>query len=118
MDDFGTGSASLQSLRNLPFAEVKVDRSFVRNLDSDAVQAACVAAALGVARALGIAATCEGIETARERDHLVALGCPIAQGYFFSLPLESEDLLWLMNNHPVLPVEASTDSTKAQHVRS
>lgn len=105
MDDFGTGAASMKSLRSLPFTEVKVDRSFVRNLDHDPVQAAMAGAALGIARALGMTACCEGIETAAERDALLALGCPVAQGYFFSLPLEGEDLIWLMDNHASLPVD-------------
>ncbi|RYJ01324.1 MAG: EAL domain-containing protein, partial [Acetobacteraceae bacterium] len=87
------------------FTEVKVDRSFVRDLDHDPVQAAMAGAALGIARALGMTACCEGVETAAERDTLLALGCPVAQGYFFSLPLEGEDLIWLMDNHASLPVE-------------
>ncbi|MDB5371515.1 MAG: hypothetical protein JWP04_157 [Belnapia sp.] len=106
MDDFGTGFASLRSLRTLPFTEMKVDRSFVQNLDRDPVQAAIVGAAIAVARSLGIIATCEGVETAAERDRLVAMGCPVAQGYFFSLPLAADDLLWLLDNHATLPVPA------------
>lgn len=110
MDDFGTGFASLQCLRNLPFTEMKVDQNFVRNLDCDPVQAAIVAGALAVAHALGIGACCEGVETAAERDRLVAIGCPVAQGYFFSLPLAAEDLLWLMDNHSVLPASAANQA--------
>jgi PAS domain S-box-containing protein/diguanylate cyclase (GGDEF)-like protein len=106
MDDFGTGFASLDQLRSLPFTEVKLDRSFVRNLHQDPVQAAIVTGTLGVARALGISATCEGVETEAERAHLVALGCPVAQGYLFSLPLAREDLIWLLEKHAVLPVAA------------
>jgi PAS domain S-box-containing protein/diguanylate cyclase (GGDEF)-like protein len=106
MDDFGTGFASLDQLRSLPFTEVKLDRSFVRHLDADPVQAAIVTGTLGVARALGITATCEGVETEAERERLVALGCPVAQGYLFSLPLAKEDLIWLLEKHAVLPVAA------------
>ncbi|WP_052388828.1 putative bifunctional diguanylate cyclase/phosphodiesterase [Belnapia moabensis] len=106
MDDFGTGFASLDQLRSLPFTEVKLDRSFVRNLDADPVQAAIVTGTLGVAHALGITATCEGVETEAERERLVALGCPVAQGYLFSLPLAKEDLFWLLEKHAVLPVAA------------
>ena len=107
MDDFGTGFASLDQLRSLPFTEVKLDRSFVRNLHRDPVQSAIVTGTLGVARALGITAICEGVETEAERRHLLALGCPVAQGYLFSLPLAKEDLLWLLEKHAVLPVAAA-----------
>jgi PAS domain S-box-containing protein/diguanylate cyclase (GGDEF)-like protein len=106
MDDFGTGFASLDQLRSLPFTEVKLDRSFVRNLHSDPVQSAIVAGTLGVARALGITAICEGVETEAERQHLLVLGCPVAQGYLFSLPLDKEDLFWLLEKHANLPVAA------------
>ena len=106
MDDFGTGFASLDQLRSLPFTEVKLDRSFVRSLDINPVQAAIVTGTLGVARALGISATCEGVETEAERERLIALGCPVAQGYLFSLPLAKEDLIWLLEKHAVLPVAA------------
>ncbi len=106
MDDFGTGFASLDQLRSLPFTEVKLDRSFVRNLDRDPVQSAIVTGVLGVAHALGITATCEGVETEAERRHLMMLGCPVAQGYLFSLPLAQEDLFWLLDKHASLPVRA------------
>ncbi|WP_255360015.1 bifunctional diguanylate cyclase/phosphodiesterase [Belnapia sp. F-4-1] len=107
MDDFGTGFASLDQLRSLPFTEVKLDRSFVRNLHADPVQSAIVTGVLGVARALGITATCEGVETEAERQRLMVLGCPVAQGYLFSLPLAKEDLIWLLEKHAVLPVAAA-----------
>ncbi|MFC7690536.1 putative bifunctional diguanylate cyclase/phosphodiesterase [Paeniroseomonas aquatica] len=117
MDDFGTGFASLQCLRSLPFTEIKVDRSFVHGLDRDPVQAAMVGAALGVARALGIVVTCEGIETAAERDRLAELGCPVAQGYFFSLPLAGEDLVRLLDTHAVLPVAEACQPLPGARVR-
>ena len=65
LDDFGTGFAPLDQLRSLPFTEVKLDRSCVRNLDADSVQAAIVTGTLGVAHALGTTATCEGVRRRR-----------------------------------------------------
>lgn len=106
VDDFGTGYSSLRYLRDLPFSEVKVDRSFVAGLDARPRNTAIVAAVLRLAGDLGLDVTCEGVETAAERDALAQLGCPVVQGYFFCRPLPGEDFARLVERHRTLPVPA------------
>lgn len=113
LDDFGSGYSSLHYLRDLPFTEVKVDRSFISKIDRCPKNAAIVRAILQMANALEMCTTCEGIETQIERDMLSELGGKYGQGYFFSLPLDSADFEWLLQHHRQLPVQAAS-----QHKRS
>ena len=94
IDDFGTGFSSLFSLSRLPVDVVKIDKAFIDGLGSryDAV----VSAVVSLGEAFGLDVVAEGIESARQRDRLVDLGCRFAQGHFFSVPLdvaEAERLL-------------------------
>lgn len=86
LDDFGTGYSSLTNLKRFPVDVVKIDRSFVAGLGTDAEDTAIVGAVVGLAHALGLATTAEGVETAAQRDHLRRLGCTHAQGYLYSRP--------------------------------
>lgn len=104
LDDFGSGYSSFRYLRDLPFTEVKIDRSFISRVDSHPHNASIVAAMLRMTRDLGIASTCEGVETPAERSALVKLGCVYTQGYLFSLPLDSDDFVWLVQHHDILPL--------------
>ena len=88
LDDFGTGYSSLGSLRDLPVHVIKIDRSFVRQLPG-AGGANMVETILVLARQLGLRAVAEGVETQEQRDELLRLGCEHAQGYLFSVPVES-----------------------------
>jgi EAL domain-containing protein (putative c-di-GMP-specific phosphodiesterase class I) len=92
VDDFGTGYASLSALKRFPVAELKVDRSFVAGLGRQPEDEAIVRAAIGVARALGLGVTAEGIETAEQARRLRELGCELGQGYHFGAPLAAEEL--------------------------
>jgi diguanylate cyclase (GGDEF)-like protein/PAS domain S-box-containing protein len=92
IDDFGTGYSSLSYLRRFPVDAVKVDRSFVRTMDSDAGAAAIVRAVAVMAHALGMTVTAEGIETAGQRGAALATGCDRGQGFLFARPLSPEDL--------------------------
>lgn len=87
LDDFGTGYASLTTLYNLPFSEVKIDRSFVAGLDHDREAEAIVATALDLARRLELHTVAEGIETASVAGHLIRLGCDLGQGYLYAKPM-------------------------------
>ncbi len=90
MDDFGTGYSSLSYLRRLSFDTLKIDQSFVRDLETSSEAQAIVRAILAMARALGMGTIAEGVETQAERDWLRDAGCDLAQGYLFSKPLPVE----------------------------
>ncbi|EJJ31615.1 diguanylate cyclase (GGDEF) domain-containing protein [Rhizobium sp. CF142] len=93
LDDFGTGFSSLSHLIQFNIDRIKIDRSFVRLLGTQAEGAAIVSAILGLSRTLGKATTAEGVETKGQRDFLVAAGCNDLQGFLFSRPLPPADFL-------------------------
>jgi diguanylate cyclase (GGDEF)-like protein len=86
-DDFGTGYSSLSYLKQYPIDHVKIDRSFVAGLGTDADDDGIVTAILAMARALDLVVVAEGIETTLQRRRLTELGCDHAQGYLFARPL-------------------------------
>jgi diguanylate cyclase (GGDEF)-like protein len=92
IDDFGTGNASIAYLTKLPATELKIDRSFVAGMLSDARTAAIVRSTIDLARNLGLTVVAEGIETAEAMERLAELGCEVGQGYYFSKPLPPEQL--------------------------
>lgn len=92
IDDFGTGYSSLSALARLPFSELKIDQSFVRECGSDADMMKIVDASVGLARAFKMKVVAEGIEDARTLARLRAAGCDVGQGYLFSPALRSERL--------------------------
>ncbi len=87
LDDFGTGFASLTHLKRFPIEIIKIDQSFIRDLQIDAEDGAIVDAVVGLGRALKIQVVAEGIETVMQRDFLSALGCEVGQGYLFGSAL-------------------------------
>ena len=98
LDDFGTGYASLSALRRLPLDELKVDRSFVAGLGQHHEDTAIVRASIGVARALGLCVTAEGVETAEQAAQLRELACERGQGRFFAPPCTAQELDSLLRN--------------------
>jgi diguanylate cyclase (GGDEF)-like protein len=90
MDDFGTGYSSLGYLRSFPFDKIKIDQSFIRDLDSKPDSRAIVRAITGLGRSLGMRTTAEGVETRAILDILRMEGCTEAQGYLFSRPCAAE----------------------------
>ena len=86
IDDFGTGYSSLSSLKRFPLDELKVDKSFVDGLGTDADDTAIVAAVIAMAHALGLHVVAEGVETAEQLHRLRTLGCEQVQGYYFAPP--------------------------------
>jgi diguanylate cyclase (GGDEF)-like protein len=88
MDDFGTGYSSLAYLQRLPIDVLKIDKSFVSGMMVDPDAVAIVRAVLGLAEALGMSTTAEGIETVELATTLATLGCASGQGFYFAKPLE------------------------------
>jgi diguanylate cyclase (GGDEF)-like protein/PAS domain S-box-containing protein len=93
IDDFGTGYSSLARLRHMPVDVLKIDRSFVRNVDKDRDAASMVSAMIALASNLGMTALAEGIETIGEWDFLRARGCELGQGFYFAKPMPGDDIL-------------------------
>ena len=89
IDDFGTGYSSLAYLRHLPVHKLKVDRSFLRSIHSDAADEAIVRAIAALGKTLGMAVAAEGIENEAQLSRLLALGCEEWQGHYFSAPLDA-----------------------------
>ncbi|HLZ28364.1 MAG TPA: EAL domain-containing protein, partial [Chloroflexota bacterium] len=92
IDDFGTGYSSLASLQNLSVDELKIDRSFVQAMSTDASARAIVRAIIDLADALKLSVVAEGVEDRATWDVLAGLGCDMAQGYFLSRPVEAAEL--------------------------
>ncbi|MDI9636377.1 EAL domain-containing response regulator [Kamptonema cortianum] len=96
IDDFGTGYASLSELYNLPFNELKIDKSFVLEIESNLEAKAIAQSVILLAHNLGLSVTAEGVETRGAWDVLEQYGCDIAQGFYISKPLEKNILKqWL-----------------------
>jgi EAL domain-containing protein (putative c-di-GMP-specific phosphodiesterase class I) len=104
IDDFGAGHSNFQYLRNFPVNKLKIDQIFVRQLVADSNDALIISAIASLARSLKLGLVAEGIETTEQREFLRDQGCPIGQGYFFSLPLAPEDFGWMIANDVVLPM--------------
>jgi diguanylate cyclase (GGDEF)-like protein/PAS domain S-box-containing protein len=101
VDDFGTGYSSLSYLKQLPIDTLKVDRTFVDGLGTDAHDSSIVAAVVALAEALGLTALAEGVETRLHVAELRSLGCKFAQGFHYSRPVPAEELALLFGR--VLP---------------
>ena len=99
IDDFGTGYSSLSYLRQLPARQLKIDRTFINDLDSSDDAKAVVDGVVRLAHALGLRVVAEGVETASQRDILLSLGCDELQGYFFAHPMSATKLLAWTHGH-------------------
>ncbi|WP_310468090.1 EAL domain-containing protein [Sphingomonas sp.] len=92
IDDFGTGFSSMMQLRQLPFTEVKIDRSFVADAVTASDSRLIVQSIVGLAHGLGLSSTAEGVETVAQLRLMRELGCDLVQGYLVSPPIAAEGL--------------------------
>ena len=100
LDDFGTGYSCLSYLHSLPVDALKVDKSFVQNLDEPSINLGIVPAIIQIAKTMGMSAIAEGIETVEQLEQLRSLDCDSGQGYLFSQPLHSEAVKELIASEP------------------
>jgi EAL domain-containing protein (putative c-di-GMP-specific phosphodiesterase class I) len=96
LDDFGAGYSSIARLRQLPFDELKIDRAYVTNCNSDRVNAGLCEVFVELAKRFGLKTVAEGIETTHESHKLQALGCDIGQGYLYAKPMSKAQLIGLL----------------------
>jgi len=107
MDDFGTGYSSLQALSAMPFSEIKIDKSFVDQMQRSEPTLTIVKSAIALADNLGLDCIAEGVETAATADQLTDLGVTGLQGYYFSRPVPFADAIaWLENGRSAAPAAA------------
>ncbi len=109
LDDFGTGYSSLSYLQRLPFDKLKVDRSFVQRMETDAGSRAIVKAIIAMSSSLNLEVTAEGVETIEQFEMLCALGCNELQGFLLGQPIPQENVERLLRDyHPVKPAGIAT----------
>jgi EAL domain-containing protein (putative c-di-GMP-specific phosphodiesterase class I) len=96
LDDFGTGYASLTHLKQFPVDEIKIDRTFVRDMERDRDDSAIVSAVIGLGRSLGLSLVAEGIETLGQAESLRHRGCHFGQGFYFAKPMAASRVPWFL----------------------
>lgn len=101
IDDFGTGYSSLAYLKRLPLDEIKIDRTFIRDIAADPNDANLVETIITMARNLGLQVVAEGVETEEQLEFLRGHGCSVYQGYFFNHPQPFEDFVQLLRKPAV-----------------
>ncbi|KRI00273.1 EAL domain-containing protein [Curvibacter sp. PAE-UM] len=106
LDDFGTGYSSLSYLKRLPIQQLKIDASFVRDLQTDPNDVVITQTIIALGQSLGLEVIAEGVETEAQRDILLQQGCRLFQGYFYARPQALADLVDLVHKVHPLPQES------------
>jgi EAL domain-containing protein (putative c-di-GMP-specific phosphodiesterase class I) len=112
MDDFGTGYSSLSYLRSFPFDKIKIDQSFVRDLDANRDAQAIVRSIISLGIGLGVTITAEGVETEAELSCLRAEGCHEGQGFLFSRARPNAEIIGLLKAHRGADLSAPADTAE------
>ena len=100
IDDFGTGYSSLTHLKHFPIDTLKIDISFIADLETDPGDAAITEAIIGLARGLGLKVVAEGVGTRAQLDFLDVRGCHCFQGYWVSKPLPAQEFVEFVGKRP------------------
>ena len=106
LDDFGTGMTSLRGLRQFPVEALKIDRSLVREMQTDRATSDIVELITTLAHKMNLRVIAEGIETSRQLERVLELGCEFGQGYYFSQPLEAKAVQQFVRQQ-IIPVKKS-----------
>jgi EAL domain-containing protein (putative c-di-GMP-specific phosphodiesterase class I) len=101
LDDFGAGYSSLARLRQLPFSELKIDRSYVMNCDRDQLNAGLCETIVELGKRFGLKIVAEGIETVHESHKLQGIGVNVGQGYLYAKPMPKGELIALMRRRMI-----------------
>lgn len=104
IDDFGTGYSSLAYLKRFPVDKIKIDRSFIIDIENSDGNAAIVRAVVFLARSFGMAVNVEGIETQTQLEHIASEGVDEVQGFYFSQPINATDMENLLKVNLTSPV--------------
>jgi len=107
LDDFGAGYSSLARLRQLPFSELKIDRSYVTDCHTDRVNAGLCETIVELAKRFELKTVAEGIETTHESHKLQGIGCDIGQGYLFAKPMAKDQFVAVLGRRLVAPKPAA-----------
>lgn len=113
LDDFGTGYSSLRHLQALPFDELKIDASFVREMSETKESRKIVAAIIGLGHSLSLTTVAEGIETKGQADMLLRLGCDVGQGWLYGPPVPPGDLASFLSTQSLSPSSSTSTAKKS-----
>ena len=117
MDDFGTGYSSLQYLKHFKLNTIKIDRSFIKDMEKDSHNNFIIESIISIAKRLNLHLVAEGVENEYQLNHLVALGCDVFQGYYYARPIPSEHVLDFVDGLEAFLASLSSSRSKIINYR-